>query len=68
MMKALKRYNITDTGPVDDENLYVLNDDATAAKMRKVIVSIKNRLAAEPTKKFLIVYVFAGHGMNTCGK
>ena len=68
MMNALDRYGITDTGPIDNKNLYILNDNATAAKMRKVMANIRNRLTNEPTKKFLIIYVFAGHGMNTCGK
>ena len=68
MRECLERYNITDTGPIEDKNLYVIDDNATAAKMKKVMSSIRRRLRAEPNKNFLIVYVFAGHGMNACGK
>ena len=68
MRKCLERYSITDTGPVDDKNMYIINDNATSAKMRKVMTNIRKRLLAEPHKNFLIVYVFAGHGMNACGK
>ena len=29
MRDAFQRYGITDTGPIDDKNLYILNDNAT---------------------------------------
>ena len=67
MQKCLERYNITDTGPIDDKNLYVLNDNATAAQMKRVMANIRKRLD-EPNTNFLIVYVFAGHGMDAFGK
>ena len=68
MREALKRYGITDTGPIGDENLYVLNDNATAAKIRKVMQNIRHRIASDPEKNYLVVYVLAGHGMIVSGK
>ena len=41
MRSILEKYDIKDTGPIDDENLYLLNDNATSAKMNhKVLRSI----------------------------
>ena len=68
MRIVLERYGITDTGPIDDKNLYVLNDNATAAKIRKVLKSIKHRISSNPEKNFLVIYVLAGHGMIDSGK
>ena len=68
MRVQLEQYGIKDTGPVDDKNLYVLNDNATAAKIRDVMKNIRHRISSNPEKNFLVVYVLAGHGMIDSGK
>ena len=60
---AFERYNIVDTGPPDEKDLYVFNDNATSAKITKVISNIKRRLLENPDKNFLIFLILAGHGM-----
>ena len=66
--EVLDRYDIRDTGPVDDKNLYVLNDSATSAKIIQVMKNIRQRIGSNPEKNFLVVYVLAGHGMIDSGK
>ena len=68
MRLAIERYGITDTGPVEDKNLYILNDDATKVKVSRVMANIRERVDSEPDKNFLIVYVIAGYAMDACGK
>ena len=70
MRGTLERYGITDVGPLNDENenLYVVNDNATAAKMREVMKSIKDRIKSDKEKNYLVIYVLAGHRMMTAGK
>ena len=65
MKQVLERYSITDTGPND---LYIMNEENTMQKVVKVIVHIKKRFKKHPDKKFLIVYVLAGHGMQDSGQ
>ena len=65
---ALERYGITDTGPVGDEQLYILNDDATSKKKSHIVSNIRNRLKNNPEKKYLIIFMMAGHGMIESGK
>ena len=62
------QYGIEDTGPIGDENLYVLNDEASARKMLKVMKSIRSRIMSNPEKNYLVIYMLAGHGMISTGK
>ena len=68
MRNSLEQYGITDTGPVENKNLYILNENATQTKVLEVMNNIKTRIEAEPNKKFLVVYVISGHGMSANGK
>ena len=68
MREALKPFGVTDTGPVDDKNLYILEESATQEKILNVARSIRKRIKDAPEKKFLVVYVLAGHGMINNGK
>ena len=68
MKEVLIQFGMTDTGPPEDKNMYILDNNATQAKMNKVIGNIKRRLKANEDKNYLIIYVFAGHGMIVGGK
>ena len=68
MREALERYGIKDTGPIEDENLYVINDNATFKKTSSIMKNIRQRIANNPDKNYLVVYVLAGHGMIAAGK
>ena len=56
----MERYNIKDMGP---DNLYKLDNDPDRKALWKARRSILDRLMTNPEKKFLIVYVLAGHGI-----
>ena len=61
MRLALMKYDFTDCGPGD---IYILDEDPTFDDKTEVIDSIKKRLSQYPNKKFQIVYVVVGHGMQ----
>ena len=58
---ALDQYHITDAGPGD---IYRIEDNPSSEHKDAILLSIKKRLRDNPTKKFLIVFVLAGHGMQ----
>ena len=63
--KAAKKYGATDNG----DGTYTLKDtEANHGNYRKIQRSILTRLRAKPEKKYLIIYCFAGHGMNENGR
>ena len=59
MKKVLEKYGVNDYGPNDE---YLMNDVNYVMTVR-FVVNIKRRIRDCPEKKFLIVYVLAGHGM-----
>ena len=68
MRTVLEMYDIKDKGPIDNKNLYVLNENATLKKIIEVMTSIRMRMKENPDKNFLVIYVLAGHGMICDGK
>ena len=68
MREVLEEFGVTDTGPIEDKNMYIIKDNATIKKTNAVIKSLKVRLKANPKKNFLVIYVLAGHGMIAGGK
>ena len=68
MRKALEPYGLKDTGPIEDQNMYVVNDNATFKKVSGIMTNIQRRMNANPEKRYLVVYVIACHGMNNGGE
>ena len=64
MMDTLLRYGFTADGP----NAIIFNDTLTIKMLMQSNKSLKMRMMREPDKKFLIIYVLAGHGMIGGGK
>ena len=49
MRSVLERYDIKDTGPAGDENLYMLNDNATSSRINLTVMkNIKIRIMNNP--------------------
>ena len=60
MRRTLERFGI---GLREKYNFYFDKDDTTAMKCMKAVRDLKNRCKENPDKRFLFVYVLAGHGM-----
>jgi hypothetical protein len=64
MLKAGVPYNITDTGP---DGMYILKN-STFNQWRAVKIHISKRVTSNPDKGFLILSLFAGHGILKEGR
>ena len=62
---ALDKYEITDTGPGD---IYRIEDNPSTEHKEAAFLSIKKRLRDNLQKKYLIVFVLVGHGMQQGSK
>ena len=62
---SVARYNVTDMGR---KNMYLLDDTPSFKKVKRVRSSIAKRLQSNPDKTFLLLYAFAGHGIQRAGK
>ena len=61
MREGFRRYGVLDSGACD---IYTMNDGATKSNKDQVIKSINQRLEKNPNKKFMVVYLLDGHGMQ----
>ena len=68
MRAVLEPFGVTDTGPIEDKNMYILNNNATAKKVNKMMGNIKRRMKNNPKRNYLVIYVLAGHGMISGGR
>ena len=73
--ESLKDYGIEDVGPIAHNNTWIVNDrdmdrtgDSPTAIKDQVMSEVKARLVKDWQTNFLVLYVFAGHGMLAYGK
>ena len=48
MQKVLAQFGMTDTGPIEDKNMYIMNNNATLKKVNSVMDNIKKRIKNNP--------------------
>ena len=64
MRKMMKKFKILDTGP---KGIYNMDNDPTIETLRNVSINLRQRFRANPDKKFLVMYTFSGHGIESQG-
>ena len=65
MRAAFESYQVTDSG---QKNIYTLTEDPTSKKVKEAMRSLKNRLNDNQDKKFLVIYVIVGQGLQNHGQ
>ena len=68
MRLALEPFGVTDTGPIENQNMYIINNDATIKKVNKVMANIHRRIKENKQTRYFVIYVLASHGMVNGGQ